>query len=80
MTQAKVMTTLRHVDPAGVEQRKPRFLGKRPKMPFRSNGPNYLLSCDGHDKLAGYQNSLFDLKIYGWVSLLYNTIQTSECI
>ena len=65
VTNDQVMHALRGVDPDGVRQRRPRFLEKRPKRPFVSNGPNFLLSLDGHDKLAGYQCSMFDLKIYG---------------
>ena len=59
------MEMLREVDPDGVQERTPAFKEKRQKRPFVSNGPNYLVSMDGHDKLAGYQCSTYDLHIYG---------------
>lgn len=32
--------------------------------PF-TQGPNHTMSLDGHDKLCGYQKSMFPLSIYG---------------
>jgi hypothetical protein len=32
---------------------------------FTSNGPLWVVSLDGHDKLCGYQNSTFTICIYG---------------
>ncbi len=34
------------------------------KKPFICDGPNWLFSLDGHDKMMGFQNSNFPLAIY----------------
>ena len=46
--------------PGQLEERRPHFKKKKKrKGNFVSNGPNWVLSLDGHDKLMGYQNSTF---------------------
>jgi len=40
---------------------------KATKGHFTTNGPNWVWSLDGHDKLMGYQNSTFPLAIYGCI-------------
>lgn len=54
-------------DPEGLECRGGVGIPKRPKRlnAFVSGGPDYTLSCDGHDKLCGYQKSMFPLCVYG---------------
>ena len=61
------MVVLRTIQPEKVAERVPKFKEKVPKKPFKANGPNWLYSGDGHDKLCGYQNNAFPLKIYGYV-------------
>ena len=41
--------------------------GKNVKKPFTSEGPLWVISLDGHDKLCGYQNSTFPLGVYGCI-------------
>lgn len=54
------------VDPEGLEARGGVGLGKKKvKGTFTTNGPNWVHSLDGHDKLMGYQNSTYPLAIYG---------------
>lgn len=52
-------------DPDGLERRTPGFKTKKEKGNFTSRGPNWVHSCDGHDKLMGYQNSTFPIAVYG---------------
>ena len=53
------------LDPDGVEERTVKHKKKRAKVPFVSNGPDWVWSLDGHDKMEGYQNWTFPLAIYG---------------
>ena len=53
------------LDPEGVEGRKLQKKAKPAKKPFTSEGPLWVVSLDGHDKLCGYQNSTFPLGVYG---------------
>jgi len=52
-------------DPQGMEARSVKKKRNKPKQPFMSNGPNWTLSLDGHDKLMGFQNCTFPIAIYG---------------
>ena len=66
VTCDKVYDMLYNLDPDGFESRG--GIGakkKRVKGNFSSNGPNWVHSLDGHDKLMGYQNSTFPIAIYG---------------
>lgn len=56
---------MRVVDPDGIEARRVDKKVKKKKKPFTSNGPLWVISLDGHDKLCGYQNSTFPLGVYG---------------
>lgn len=53
------------LDPEGLEGRNLQKKGKKVKQPFTSEGPLWVISLDGHDKLCGYQNSTFPLGVYG---------------
>ena len=53
------------LDPQGVEARKLRKKKRSMKKPFICDGPNWLFSLDGHDKMMGFQNSTFPLALYG---------------
>ena len=53
------------LDPDGVQSRNVWKKKNLPKRPFLCDGPNWLFSLDGHDKMMGYQNSTFSLAIYG---------------
>ena len=60
-----VMNAISVLDPEGTADREPKFKRKRAKGIFYSEGPNWAVSLDGHDKLAGFQNWMFPIKIYG---------------
>ena len=60
-----VHNVLKELDPEGLESRALNKKTKKPKFPFSSEGPLWLASLDGHDKLCGYQNWTFPLCIYG---------------
>lgn len=55
---------MKRVDPEGLESRRK---GKKRKKRgvFSSDGPMYLLSLDGHDKMYGYQKWMYPLGVYG---------------
>lgn len=53
------------IDPDMLNERRPGTKKERKRKNFISNGPNWVLSLDGHDKLMGYQNWTFPLAIYG---------------
>ena len=52
-----------HLDPDGVEERNKQKKTKKAKVPFTSEGPLWVVSLDGHDKLCGYQNWTFPLGV-----------------
>ncbi|XP_028517680.1 uncharacterized protein LOC110248095 [Exaiptasia diaphana] len=62
-----VYTVMQDVNHQGLQNRGGVGKPKRPKRTkaFVSNGPNFTMSLDGHDKMCGYQNSTFPLCIYG---------------
>ena len=60
-----VADVLCDLDPEGVELRNVKRKKKKEKKPFKSDGPGWTYSLDGHDKLMGYQNHTFPLAIYG---------------
>ena len=47
-----------------LEERRPCMKKKKIKGNFVSEGPNWVHSLDGHDKMMGYQNSTFPIDIY----------------
>ena len=55
---------MKHVDPDGLEARKC-AKKKKKKGTFTSDGPMYVLSLDGHDKMYGYQKWTYPIGIYG---------------
>ncbi|XP_066931267.1 uncharacterized protein [Clytia hemisphaerica] len=55
------------IDYDSVKSRQPRKKQKKQKQEFKSCGPNWLFSLDGHDKLMGYQNDTFPIAIYGCI-------------
>ena len=60
-----VYAVLQEMDPEGLESRAVGVKNKKKKEPFRTRGPNWVHSVDGHDKLMGFQNDTFPLAIYG---------------
>ena len=56
-----------HLDLDGVEERNKQKKTKKAKVPFTSEGPLWVVSLDGHDKLCGYQNWKFPLGVYGFL-------------
>ena len=55
------------LDPEGREARgvDAKLKGRKAKGHFTTKGSNFVHSVDGHDKLMGYQNSMYPLAIYG---------------
>jgi len=60
-----VHNMLADMDPSGLEARSVNKKVKRKKRPYTSEGPLWVVSLDGLDKLCGYQNWTFPLGIYG---------------
>ncbi|KAK6181937.1 hypothetical protein SNE40_009713 [Patella caerulea] len=58
---------MQELDASGLEERGGVGKPKRPRRErnFHSEGSDYTLSLDGHDKLCGYQKSTFPLCVYG---------------
>ena len=57
------------LDPKGMEARGPVGRKKaKTRGSFSSKGPNVVHSWDGHDKLMGYQNSIYPLAVYGRIN------------
>jgi len=52
-------------NPQALEERKPCLKKKKIKGNFVSDGPNWVHSLDGHDKMMGYQNNTFPIAVYG---------------
>ena len=59
----QVYTAMTNVHPEGLEIECPYSRIRKTKSTFSSVGPNWVLSMDGQDKLKGYQNSTFPLKV-----------------
>ena len=59
-----VYNVMAELDPEGLEARNLQRKKKKVKGHFTSEGPLWLVSLDGHDKLCGYQNSTFPLGVY----------------
>ena len=62
-----VYNMIAELDPEGLEARNLQRKKKKPKGQFTSEGPLWVASLDGHDKLCGYQNSTFPLGVYGCI-------------
>ena len=60
-----VYNIMMDMDPEGLEERNVQKKGRKKRRPFTSEGPLWLVSLDGHDKLCGYQNWTFPLGVYG---------------
>ena len=56
-----VYSVLTEMDPEGLEGRAVNKKINRKKVPFSSEGPLWVVSLDGHDKLCGYQCWTFPL-------------------
>ena len=61
----QVLTVMRDIDPDGIESRRVDKKHQKRKQPFVSDGPGWLFSLDGHDKLMGFRNCTFPVAIYG---------------
>lgn len=62
-----VYNVMFHLCPEELEKRRFSNKKKATKEHFVTNGPNWVWSLDGHDKLMGYQNSTFPLAVYGCI-------------
>ena len=62
-----VYNIMRDADPEGITSRQLNKKIKKKKQPFTSEGPLWVVSLDGHDKLCGYQNLILPLGVYGYL-------------
>ena len=62
-----VYNMIAELDPEGLEARSLQRQKKKLKGQFTSEGPLWVASLDGHDKLCGFQNSTFPLGVYGCI-------------
>lgn len=62
-----VYNMMADLDPEGLEVRNLQKRKKKAKGNFTSEGPLWVVSLDGHDKLCGYQNWTFPIGIYGCI-------------
>ena len=62
-----VYNVMMEMDPEGQAQRSLIKKRKRRANLFSTDGPLYVVSLDGHDKLCGYQNWTFPLGLYGCI-------------
>ena len=62
-----VYNMIAELDPEGLEARSLQRRKKKLKGQFTSEGPLWVASLDGHDKLCGFQNSTFPLGVYGCI-------------
>ena len=63
-----VYNVMVEMDPEGWAQGSLIKKRKRRVNLFRTDGPLYVVSLDGHDKLCGYQNWTFLLGLYGCIN------------
>ena len=63
-----VYNVMVEMDPEGWVQGSLIKKRKRRVNLFRTDGPLYVVSLDGHDKLCGYQNWTFPLGLYGCIN------------
>ena len=69
-----VADVLFDLDPEGVESRNVKKKEKKEKKPFKSIGPGWTYSLDGHEKLMGYQNYTFP---WQYMALLIRFLEKS---
>ena len=62
-----VYNMIAELDPEGLEARSLQRRKKKLRGQFTSEGPLWVASLDGHDKLCGFQNSTFPLGVYGCI-------------
>ena len=62
-----VYNMIAELDPEGLEARSLQRRKKKPKGQFTSEGPLWVASLDGHDKVCSFQNSTFPLGVYGCI-------------
>jgi len=62
-----VYNVMAELDPKGLEARNLQQKKNKKKGHLTSEGPLWVVSLDGHDKLCGYQNSTFPLGVYGCI-------------
>ena len=60
-----VHNVIRDVDPEGIAAGQVNKKIKKNIQSFTSEGPYWIVSLDGHDKLCGLQDSTFPLGVYG---------------
>lgn len=78
-----VYAVMQQMDPEGLESRAVGVKNKKKKQPFRTRGPNWVHSVDGHNKLMGFQNDTFPLAICGSIDtasrkLLWLRVRTNN--
>eukprot|EP00112_Aurelia_sp_Birch-Aquarium-sp1_P026060 Seg90.12 transcript_id=Seg90.12/GoldUCD/mRNA.D3Y31 product="hypothetical protein" protein_id=Seg90.12/GoldUCD/D3Y31 len=71
-----VYAMMEEVDPTGLQERAVVGKAKRHRRTggFSSEGSDWTMSLDGHDKLCGYQKATFPLCIYGGLDTYSNRI------
>ena len=75
-----VYNMIAELDPEGLEARSLQRRKKKPKGQFTSEGPLWVASLDGHDKLCGFQNSTFPLGVYGCIDTFFSQNTLLICV
>ena len=65
---------------SGLQRRKPGMKKKRVKGNFHSDGPLYLISLDGHNKLKGFDNWAFPIGVYGCIDTFSRKIMFMDVL
>ena len=63
----------------GLQRRTPGIKRKKRDGHYVTEGVNWFLSIDGHDKMMGYQNSTFPIAIYGMLDQASRKIVLLKC-
>ena len=69
MLSQLVQIAMCEVNPEGIANRQVDKKMKK-KQPFTSQGPLWIVSVEGPDKLCGCQNSTFLLSVYGYLDTI----------
>ena len=74
-----VHNAMAELDPEGLEARNFQKKKWKPKGNFTSEGPLWVVSLGGHDKLCGFQNSTFPLGVYGCIDTFSRKVLFCMC-
>lgn len=74
-----VYAAMVNVDHEAVKRRRPGIKRKKRNGHYVTEGVNWFLSIDGHDKMMGYQNSTFPIAIYGMLDQASRKIVLLKC-